>query len=150
MSDPIRLAVLVAGGRMGRAVIALATQDSRFQLAAAHARTDSEYAGALLTTELDAAVDAADVVIDFTRPELTLEAAEYCAARGKALVSGTTGLSDSQREQLEYAAGKTAMVWAPNMSQGVNLLLGLVRLVARRTPSPIRITAPPMIHLAST
>lgn len=145
MTTAIRLAVLGAGGRMGRAVIALALDDARFALTAAHSRAGSEYlardAGALASRpecgvrvgdSLEAAVAAADVIIDFTRPEFTLQAAATCAANGRALVSGTTGMDEAQREQLRAIGADAPVLWAPNMSVGVNLLLAALRQVAAR------------------
>lgn len=146
MSDLIRLAVLGAGGRMGRAVIAAALDDPRFSLAAAQSRAGSDYpgqdagvlagrtpCGVTVSADLEAVVAAADVVIDFTRPELAVAAAAACAAAGTALVSGTTGLDPAQHRQLEHAAKRIAVLWAPNMSVGVNLLLAALVQVAART-----------------
>lgn len=145
MSNRMRLAVLGAGGRMGRAVIALALADSRFELLAAQSRAGSDYigqdaavlaarpaCGVLVTDALDDAIAAADVIIDFTRPEVTLTAAASCARLGKALVSGTTGLNVEQREELAGAATRAPILWAPNMSIGVNLLLAALADVAAK------------------
>jgi len=145
MSDIIRLAVLGAGGRMGRAVISLALDDDRFELTGVHSRAGSEYIGqdaAVLAGRppigipvhdaLDAVLRTADVAIDFTRPEFTLEIATHCAAAGCALVSGTTGMNPDQRRQLENVAEKLPVFWAPNMSIGVNLLLAALELVATK------------------
>jgi len=73
-----------------------------------------------------------DVVIDFTAPAATAANAALAARLGKAMVIGTTGLSPEQSEAVRQAARNVAIVWAPNMSLGVNLLLGLVEEVARR------------------
>lgn len=145
MSDPIRLTVLGAGGRMGRAVVTLALGDSRFQLVGAQSRAGSEYVdqdvaalagrshcGVAVSDNVEKAIARADVVIDFTRPELTREAVEHCAKQGKALVSGTTGLSVSQQEALRAAAAAIPVFWAPNMSIGVNVLLAALADVASR------------------
>lgn len=143
MPDPIRLAVLGAGGRMGRAVISQALDDSRFRLASAHTRAGSEYVGhdaavlagrpplgVSLVDNLDTVLENADVAIDFTRPEFTLEIAERCAARDCALVSGTTGMDAAQRDQLVEISSRLPVFWAPNMSIGVNLLLAALQHVA--------------------
>lgn len=143
MSDPIRLAVLGAGGRMGRAVVSLALDNPRFQLTAAHSRPGSEYVGqdaAVLAGrppcgidvrhELETVLEVADVAIDFTRPEFTVEIAEHSAAAGCALVSGTTGMDAEQRTRLEQLATTVPVFWSPNMSIGVNLLLAALAHVA--------------------
>ncbi|MGD2056206.1 MAG: 4-hydroxy-tetrahydrodipicolinate reductase, partial [Gammaproteobacteria bacterium] len=72
-----------------------------------------------------------DVLIDFTRPEVTLANLEVCHAAGRRMVIGTTGFSEPQRAQLAGAAGDMAMVLAPNMSVGVNLCLKLLDMAAR-------------------
>jgi 4-hydroxy-tetrahydrodipicolinate reductase len=87
--------------------------------------------GVTVTADREAAFRAADVLIDFTTPQSTAENAVLAAAHGKALVVGTTGLSPEQEAQLEAAARKTAILYAANMSVGVNVLLCLVEQVAR-------------------
>lgn len=143
MTNVIRLAVLGAGGRMGRAVIAQVLDDSRFQLTSAHTRAGSEYVGqdaavlagrspidVALLDDLGKVLQGADVAIDFTRPEFTLEIAARCAAQNCALVSGTTGMDSAQRDQLIDIAARLPVFWAPNMSIGVNLLLAALQHVA--------------------
>ena len=70
-------------------------------------------------------------VIEFSTPEATLANAAICAEHGCAHVIGTTGLTAEQESELRRLAARIAIVWAPNMSVGVNLLLGLVEQVAR-------------------
>jgi 4-hydroxy-tetrahydrodipicolinate reductase len=76
-------------------------------------------------------IAAADVVIEFSAPDATARHAAISAAHGTAHVIGTTGLAAAQAAQLRQAAEHTAVVWAANMSLGVNLLLGLTEKVAR-------------------
>ena len=71
-----------------------------------------------------------DVLIDFTLPESTLRHVEICRAAGKAMVIGTTGLGDA-RGQIEAAATAIPIVFAPNMSVGVNSCFTLLDLAAR-------------------
>ncbi|WP_420402984.1 4-hydroxy-tetrahydrodipicolinate reductase [Nisaea sp.] len=73
---------------------------------------------------------AADVVIDFTAPEATVAHARLAAASGTAFVVGTTGLTPDQETELAQAAKRIPLVYAPNMSLGVNLLFDLVKKVA--------------------
>ena len=71
-------------------------------------------------------------MIDFTAPAATAAHVVDAARLGKAMVVGTTGLSADQGEAVRQAAREIPIVWAPNMSLGINLLLGLVEEVARR------------------
>jgi 4-hydroxy-tetrahydrodipicolinate reductase len=73
-----------------------------------------------------------DVVLEFTSPAATAEHAELAADLGTAMVIGTTGLSAEQGERVREAARHIPIVWAPNMSLGVNVLLSIVEEVAKR------------------
>ena len=90
-----------------------------------------EPVGLTAADDLTALIDGSQVVIEFSVPEATLANAAMCAERGCAHVIGTTGLNDEQARELRRLAERTSIVWAPNMSVGVNLLLGLVEQVAR-------------------
>ncbi len=83
--------------------------------------------GVKIASSLDTAVD---VLVDFSAPDATAELARIAGERRCALVSGTTGLSPAQQSALCDAAEKTPVLWAANMSIGVNVLLGLVREAA--------------------
>jgi len=87
--------------------------------------------GVTLVSELAAVVDDFDVVIDFTAPAATLDHLETCRAAGKAMVIGTTGLSEADKGRLQGAAAEIPIVFAPNMSVGVNLCFKLLALAAR-------------------
>jgi 4-hydroxy-tetrahydrodipicolinate reductase len=87
--------------------------------------------GSTVGDDVAALAAAADALIEFSSPEATLANAAICAAHGCAHVIGTTGLSVEQESELRRHAARTPIVWAPNMSLGVNLLLGLVEQVAR-------------------
>jgi len=136
----IRLIINGAGGRMGRRLIALATEDKGLSVVAAFERPDhpdlGKDAGSLagvnpLGVALSARKDvAADVAIDFSLAESALEMIEWCAERGIAVVVGTTGLGSEGTKRLDAAARKVACLLAPNMSLGVNVLLRLVREAA--------------------
>jgi 4-hydroxy-tetrahydrodipicolinate reductase len=76
--------------------------------------------------------EKADVIIDFTRPDATVEHAKLAAQTNTALVIGTTGLSEEQEKELVKAAHHTPVVYAANMSVGVNILLALVEQAASR------------------
>ncbi len=88
-------------------------------------------AGLAATDDLEALLEASDVLIEFSTPEATLATTARAAEHGRAHVIGTTGLDAEQTRRLEAHAARIPIVWAPNMSLGVNLLLGLVEQVAR-------------------
>jgi 4-hydroxy-tetrahydrodipicolinate reductase len=140
----IRLAVSGAGGRMGRRIVALAQESGDFELVAALEDAGSEFigqdAGVLaglgeLKVPVSDSIGAnanADVLIDFSLPAGTQRWGQYCGEHKLAMVVGTTGLSDSQKNVLEKAAHHTAMLIGANMSLGVNLLFKLVGQVAQK------------------
>jgi len=114
---------------MGLQMTAAVEADPRLSLVARFGRPGA--AGDDLVSE-DAALAAADVVIDFTTPAVSAELATACAARGgPALVIGSTGFDAAQISEIEAAARKLAIVRAGNFSLGVNMLMGLVEQAAR-------------------
>jgi 4-hydroxy-tetrahydrodipicolinate reductase len=137
----IKLAVVGAGGRMGRRVLSLAAESGQFDIVAAIEREGHPDIGknfGLITvprpvdvvlTDAFQAV-AVDVTIDFSLPEALGRTVDYCLENGVALVSGTTGLSDQQREKLRAASAKIAVLYATNMSVGMNVLFSLAGKVA--------------------
>lgn len=139
-----RIAILGAAGRMGRMLVQATLQTAGAELGAAIVRPGSSLVGAdvgeligvgkcgvVLSDSLDEVVDAFDVVIDFTTPLLTEQAVALCNAHGKAIVIGTTGLSDAQERALGAQANTMPVVYAANMSTGVNLTLNLLATAAR-------------------
>jgi len=87
--------------------------------------------GVAISADVPAAVTGADVVIDFTRAEGTLAHVGACARAGVAAVVGTTGLSAADRHALAGFASSIPIVFAPNMSVGVTVLLRLVEQAAK-------------------
>jgi 4-hydroxy-tetrahydrodipicolinate reductase len=140
---PTRIAVAGAGGRMGQALIEATLAADDLALAAAIDVAGSALigrdagerfgcaTGVVVGSDVDPAVAAADVLIDFTRPEGTIRHVAACTRHGTAAVVGTTGLSDAQKAELRAAAARIPIVFAPNMSVGVNVLLMLVETAAR-------------------
>jgi 4-hydroxy-tetrahydrodipicolinate reductase len=106
---------------MGQTIIEAISQNDKVSLGATLDKGD----------DLSAALDQFDVLIDFTRPEATLEYLAICQNSGKAMVIGTTGFSDDQLQEINNAAKNMAIVFAPNMSIGVNLSLKLLDMAAR-------------------
>lgn len=141
----MKLAVFGASGRMGRAVTRLAVEAGDIQIvgAMAHAndpnlgRDVGEIAGAgtvgvELSADVSSGLMGAQVVIDFSVASAVSELYALCAKRGVALVSGTTSLDESALGQLDAVAEKAAVVWAPNMSRGVQVLAEIVQHAMRR------------------
>lgn len=138
MNPPIRLLIHGASGRMGQALLRLCAEQAGCQVIAAVTRKSPaqrvvEGVPFFATSEL-AGVPAFDVAIDFSLPEGFDPLLGLCVARGAALVSGTTGLSDAQRAALEAAATKIPLVWASNFSLGVAVLAELVERAATALP----------------
>ena len=139
---PPKLAVVGASGRMGRAVVRLASQERLAQLvfaAAAHdtGRDAGELAGepalgVLVESSLvGLARSGAEVIIDFSSADSCAQVARAAADAGVALVSGTTGIDDQARAALDEAARRIPLVWEANMSVGVQVLRALVQQAAR-------------------
>ena len=141
----MRIGVLGCAGRMGRMVVreVLAHPDAELVGAACAPGDDAVGQDAGLVAgqahPVGVVVDddpvnlftAADAVIDFTSPEATVQCSAYAAQAKAAHIIGTTGLSADQEERLQRAAAHTAIVYAANMSLGVNLLIALVEEVSR-------------------
>ena len=87
--------------------------------------------GVAISADIPAAIARADVLLDFTRPEGTLAHLDACAAARVAAVVGTTGLTTADKRSLAEIAGTIPVVFAPNMSVGVTVLLRLVEQAAR-------------------
>ena len=136
---PIRLLIHGANGRMGQALLRLAAAaPAAFQVVAAvSGRTPAqrvvEGVPHFAAAEL-AGVPAFDVAIDFSLPEGFDAILALCVARGAALVSGTTGLSDAQKAGLDAASASIPLAWASNFSLGVAVLHALVERAAAALP----------------
>lgn len=139
----IRVAVVGAGGRMGKTLIEAVTAAEGMALTAATEQPDSSLVGAdagevagvgklgvSISHSLTKVVDAFDVVIDFTRPAATMIHLDVCQQHGKSMVIGTTGLDDAQKARITGAAKDIGIVFAPNMSVGVNLCFRLLAIAA--------------------
>jgi len=139
----LRIAVAGASGRMGRMLVEAVLDAPDCTLAAALDREGSpavgqdpaaflgRSSGISISSDVGAALAQADVLIDFTRPEGTLAHLAVCRQRGVKVVIGTTGFTDEQKAQIEAAAADTAIVMAPNMSVGVNVVLKLLHMAAK-------------------
>lgn len=117
---------------MGQAVARVVETDPSLVVAARFDRPGLEGEGLV---SVEAALAAADVVIDFTTPEASVDLAARAAAAGVALIVGTTGLSGEHAARIDGAAGQVPVVRTGNFSLGVNMLMGLVAQAARALPA---------------
>ena len=83
-----------------------------------------------ITVTSEYCADLFDTLIEFTSPEATMHHVAKCQTDGKSIVIGTTGLSDDQKHDISEAARHIRIVWAPNMSVGVNITLKLLAMAA--------------------
>jgi 4-hydroxy-tetrahydrodipicolinate reductase len=138
-----RIAVAGASGRMGQMLIdAIRAADDcslsgALDIASSPAigqdagAATGQPTGVLITADLRAGLAHSQVLIDFTRPEGTLEHLKVCRELGVAMVIGTTGFTDAQKAEIDAAAKDIAIMMAPNMSVGVNVTLKLLEMAAK-------------------
>jgi 4-hydroxy-tetrahydrodipicolinate reductase len=138
----MRIAIAGASGRMGHMLIqaVLDAEDLTLTVALDHAGADTvgqdaglflgRKTGVIVTDDLDALAQA-DCLIDFTRPEGTLNHLRACVKHGVKCVIGTTGFDAEGKQAIRAAAQKISIVFAPNMSVGVNVTLKLLETAAR-------------------
>ena len=143
MTEPMRLVVVGAGGRMGRMLIESVLDAPDAQLAGAldvaaspaigrdAAEFLGRHSGVPIVDDVQAGQADARFLIDFTRPEGTLAHLRAAAAHGAAMVIGTTGFDDAGRAAIAEASRRIPIVFAPNMSVGVNVVLELLATAAR-------------------
>jgi len=143
MSRPLRLAISGASGRMGRALLSLLGDDTRFELVHAMVAPGSAHTGQpVFVGRVDSLryahdwmhAPAPDVVIDFSGPAALATALDYCLMHGTALVSGTTGIDAALETRLADASKRIAILRAANFSLGVVLLKRLLREAAAALP----------------
>ena len=140
----LNIAITGAAGRMGRTLIESCNDNVNCQLGAAIEHEGSSFIGidagemagvGALDTKIVSQIAAVSAdfktLIDFTRPEVTLKNLEVCVANGKNIVIGTTGFTDDEKQIIQQAAKTIAIVFAPNMSVGVNLCFKLLDIAAR-------------------
>jgi len=140
---PLRIAIAGASGRMGRALIEAVCAAPDATLVAALDRPDTPQigvdagqmqgiaTGVAISSDVAAGMARATTFIDFTRPEGTLEHLALAREHGVAMVIGTTGFDAAGKAAIEAAAREIPIVFAPNMSVGVNLVFKLLDVAAR-------------------
>ncbi|BDH47163.1 4-hydroxy-tetrahydrodipicolinate reductase [Salmonella enterica subsp. enterica serovar Choleraesuis] len=134
-----RVAIVGAGGRMGRQLIQAALATEGVTLGAALERSGSSllgsdagemagvgHCGVTINSDLAKVAADFDVLIDFTRPEGTLAHLDFCRQHGKAVVIGTTGFDEAGKQAIRDAASEIPIVFAANFSVGVNVMLKLL------------------------
>ncbi len=140
----IRVAIVGVAGRMGKALVNAVQEADGLTLGAATERSDSNLIGqdagivagvgnlgVTIAGGLDKVLEDFDVVIDFTAPEATMAHMVICKSAGKKMVIGTTGLNEIEQKDLEYVSQEIGVVFAPNMSVGINLCFKLLDIAAR-------------------
>ncbi len=140
----MRVAIAGAAGRMGKALVEAVHGHPELEVAVATEQPESSLIGSdagelagvgrlgvAVEADLAAAVDRFDVLIDFTSPAATLGHLDLCRRAGKAIVIGTTGFDEAQKGAIAEAGREIGVVFAPNMSVGVNLCLKLLEMAAR-------------------
>ena len=140
---PLKIAIAGADGRMGRMLTEAVLNADDAVLAgaldidtSANIGTDAAHflgrqSGVIIESDFAKGLKDAAFLIDFTRPEGTLKHLQYCVQHNIRMIIGTTGFSDDDREKIADAAKHIPVVFAPNMSVGVNVTLKLLELAAR-------------------
>jgi len=138
----LNIAIAGSSGRMGRTLIEVISQAPDMRLSAALDRAGSPFmgkdageligaaCGTPITDSLESLVGA-HALIDFTRPEGTLAHIAFCRAKKINLVIGTTGFTPEQKQHIVEASRDIGIVFAPNMSVGVNIVFKLLEQAAR-------------------
>lgn len=140
----LKIAVTGAAGRMGRTLIESCSSNANCQLGAAIEHEGSSFIGidagemagvgsqdTQIVSQLSDVVNDFDTLIDFTRPEVTLKNLQTCVANKKNIIIGTTGFNDAEKKIIQEAGKTIGVVFAPNMSVGVNLCFKLLDIAAR-------------------
>ncbi|PLX89083.1 MAG: 4-hydroxy-tetrahydrodipicolinate reductase [Desulfuromonas sp.] len=140
----MKVAIIGAAGRMGIRLVHAVLEADGLEVAGAIERSGHpqlgqdigriagvDELGVLVSDDLAATMNDADVLIDFTFPDVTLNNLEICAKLGKMVVSGSTGFTPEQRAAAEQYAKQIPVVLAPNMSVGVNACFKLLKETAK-------------------
>ena len=143
MADKLRVAVMGAGGRMGRSIIASLLDTEEAVLSAAIEDPESSLVGSdsgevagvgkngiAISSDLSKVLDSIDAVIDFTRPLASMQTLVTAKNSGKLLVLGTTGFVQHQIQKIEAASVQIPICFSSNYSIGVNLVFSLLKKAA--------------------
>ncbi|MFC1754877.1 4-hydroxy-tetrahydrodipicolinate reductase [Thermoproteota archaeon] len=147
----IKLAISGCCGKMGARILNFALEDKNFQVTCllerkGHDSIGKKSAGLEITDDIEKIRDS-DILIEFTSPESTVIHLEVCVKNGKAIVIGTTGLSEEQLGIIKLASEKIAVVFSPNMSVGVNLLFSLLKEASRKLSNDYKVAITEAHHV---
>ena len=143
MANPLKVVIAGCSGRMGHVLLECVFADAELVLHGALDRADNpqlgrdageqlgKVSGVKVTDNIDDALRNADVLVDFTRPEASVLYLAACQKHQVKMIIGTTGFSAEEKQVIEAAAKNVAIVFAPNMSVGVTLLINLVQSAAK-------------------
>ena len=139
----LKIAIAGANGRMGRVLVEAVARHPETKLAGALEHSGSDAlgldagfalglkTGVAISDNVDAVLSACDILIDFTRPEPTLNYLQKCVEHNVGMIIGTTGFDDAGKAAIQQAAEKISIVFAANYSVGVNLTFHILDTVAR-------------------
>ena len=133
----IKLVVIGSTGKMGKRILSLIEKDPSLTLAA------SAHRG----SPLEEAIAQGDAVIDFSLPEGTEQALRAALKQKKPLIIGTTGLRERQNEEIRNASKIIPIVYASNMSLGINLLWNLIEKAAKVLPKDFQVQVTETHHI---
>ena len=143
MENPLKIVIAGCSGRMGHVLLECVFADGDLQLHGALDRVGNPQlgrdageqlgvvSGIKVTDSIEEALRNADVLVDFTRPEASMAYLDACQKYDVKMIIGTTGFSADQKQVIEAASKTIAIVFAPNMSVGVTLLINLVQSAAK-------------------
>lgn len=143
MVNPLKVVIAGCSGRMGHVLLECVFADSELVLHGALDRANNpqlgrdageqlgRLSGVNVVADIDVALKDADVLVDFTRPEASMSYLDACQKHQVKMIIGTTGFSVEQKLAIEAASKNVAIVFAPNMSVGVTLLIDLVEQAAK-------------------
>ena len=143
MENPLKIVVVGASGKMGQTLINEISNDPDLLLTGAIDQASCPTLGmdagalfgvkteVLINDDFESIIKKGDYVIDFTRPEASMQYLEVCIKNNIKYVLGTTGFSDEEKKKISLASKKISICFAPNMSVGVNLLVSLVEAATK-------------------
>jgi 4-hydroxy-tetrahydrodipicolinate reductase len=150
----MRVLVSGASGRMSKRIISLMANDKEIEAVFPverknHPDIGKDLAEAVgikadnlsykITDKIDEVIEQADVVVEFTTPEATLEHLKKAQDYKKAVVIGTTGFSQKELETIKDAASGISVFLSPNMSIGVNVVFSLIEQISKKLPSDYQV-----------
>lgn len=147
----IRLAISGCCGKMGQRILNLALQEKDFKIACAlenknNSSVGMEISGLKVIDDVNR-IKEADVLIEFSTPEATIEHLIFCLKYKRPMVIGTTGFSQEQIGVVKSASKKIPILFSPNMSIGVNLLFKLIREASKKLSGDYKISITETHHI---